>query len=435
MSFHRPEPQESREEWVEDMDVDRPSEAELMTPSAKGLKKETPEKICGVVLGATDRSFVLKESGVNVMKNVQGGLLDTEVDFSFDVPQYQASMTPTRTPTRAQLTPKSGRTPGSTTPTLKAILMNSETKMNILSPGDSAVKYGDLETGKIVRELAFQKDNIEIPMLDITTDSKTAQLEDHNTFLALDTNRIARFDVRDPSGLVQNMSSPATLSYVEGKDYSRYTNFTCMATSGDGYVVVGSKDGKVRLYSDKSLKQAKTAFPGLGAPITSVAVSFDGKWVLATTNHYIMVIKTIYKDSSGKELCGFTSKMGAKAPSPRLLRLSPFDNAKANGAPLEKAHFTWITEKNEQERWVVASCGKYTALWNFRQVKLADPESVSYSGAGLTTIHAHRLDPKGEHIVDSLFMHEKFRPATGNNEDAMVVVTDSQVYTNLESDY
>lgn len=47
--------------------------------------------------------------------------------------------------------------------------------------------------------------------------------------------------------------------------------------AGDGYVVVGSDDGKVRLYSEKTLTQAKTAIPGLGLPITDVDVSYDGK--------------------------------------------------------------------------------------------------------------------------------------------------------------
>lgn len=147
-----------------------------------------------------------------------------------------------------------------------------------------------------------------------------------------------------------------------------------MATSGDGYVVVGSDDGKIRLYSEKTLTQAKTAIPGLGLPITNVDVTYDGKWVLATTRSYLMVLKTTYRDSkSGKELCGFTSKMGANAPAPRLLRLKPEDvrlTAGAGGrpAPLEKGHFTWITERGSQERWIVASCGNYTVLWNFRWV-------------------------------------------------------------------
>ena len=40
-----------------------------------------------------------------------------------------------------------------------------------------------------------------------------------------------------------------------GKDYARGTNFTCMATSGDGFVVVGSSDGRIRLYNSKTLTQ------------------------------------------------------------------------------------------------------------------------------------------------------------------------------------
>lgn len=67
--------------------------------------------------------------------------------------------------------------------------------------------------------------------------------------------------------------------------------------TGDGYVVVGAEDGKIRLYSEKSLTRANTSIPGLGAPITSVDVTYDGKWVLATTDHYLMVVKTVFKVS------------------------------------------------------------------------------------------------------------------------------------------
>lgn len=37
-------------------------------------------------------------------------------------------------------------------------------------------------------------------------------------------------------------------------------------------------------------------------------------------------------------------------------------------AALQKGKFTWITESGRQERWIVASCGAYTVLWNFRFV-------------------------------------------------------------------
>lgn len=64
---------------------------------------------------------------------------------------------------------------------------------------------------------------------------------------------------------------------------------------GDGCIVVGSQDGQIRLYNGKQFTRANTAVPGLGAPITSVDVTYDGKWILATTKSYLMVVKTIYK--------------------------------------------------------------------------------------------------------------------------------------------
>lgn len=67
-----------------------------------------------------------------------------------------------------------------------------------------------------------------------------------------------------------------------------------MATSGDGFVAVGSDDGKLRLYSNKSLKKAQTAIPSLGAAITAVDVTYDGRWVVATTPDYLLVVNTIF---------------------------------------------------------------------------------------------------------------------------------------------
>ena len=140
--------------------------------------------------------------------------------------------------------------------------------------------------------------------------------------------RLARWDMRDPTGIVQD--SPV-LGYQGGKDYASKVNFNCMATSGaarslqalqggyipsksarkflhfctnerarhpdagDGYIVVGSEDGQIRMYSERSLTRANTAIPGLGAPISAVDVTYDGKWVLATTRNYLMVVKTTYK--------------------------------------------------------------------------------------------------------------------------------------------
>lgn len=45
-----------------------------------------------------------------------------------------------------------------------------------------------------------------------------------------------------------------------------------------------------------SAPQAKTSIPGLGKPITAVDVTYDGNWVLATTDDYLMVVKTSFED-------------------------------------------------------------------------------------------------------------------------------------------
>ncbi len=424
------ETESSRSAWVEDMDIDdAPNPEELKrksTPMKERVAAEQQEIISGVVLGGGDRSFLLNESGtIGVMRNIVGGVEDTGTAFTFNTPPRLTI--PTGTPT-------SGRgggagTPGSALTPSKALLMDRETRMNMLTPGSSSLYHADIETGKVVNEFSFTKDGVDVPMRDIAADTKSSQMESHNTFLSLDQNRLARWDLRDPTGIVQDMTSPSALSYVGGKDYARGTKFSCMATSGDGYVVVGSSDGKIRLYSEKTLTQAKTAIPSLGGAVTAVDVTYDGKWALATTNRYLMVVKTTYKESnSGKELCGFTSKMGKEAPAPRLLRLKVEDVARTGGAPLEKARFTWITERGRQERWIVASCGNYTVLWNFRSVKVAEPEVISVGG--LTTVTSYHLIPKSEHVVDSVFMHDKFsRTAAGAGESAMVIVTDRKVYT------
>lgn len=119
-----------------------------------------------------------------------------------------------------------------------------------------------------------------------------------------------------------------------GKDYSRGTNFTCMATSGDGYVAVGSSDGRVRLYGSRKgmenyeFKQAVTSVPGLGMPITSIDVSFDSRYIVATTDKFLMIIQTFFKDAKGGDTNGFVSKMGSRVPPPRLLKLTPEDRVR-----------------------------------------------------------------------------------------------------------
>ena len=145
------------------------------------------------------------------------------------------------------------------------------------------------------------------------------------------------------------------------------------------------------MYSSKSLTRANTSIPGMGAPITSVDVTYDGKWVVATTDHYLMVVKvcgiansapytcyleaypgvinrlvcldsfitqTVYENDKGQTSNAFTTRMGSRGSMPRLLRLRPEDVARTAGKPLQKGKFSWITESGQPERWIVVSCGE-----------------------------------------------------------------------------
>lgn len=90
--------------------------------------------------------------------------------------------------------------------------------------------------------------------------------------------------------------------------------------------------------------QAKTAFPGLGSPITHVDVTYDGKWVLATTDTFLILISTSYKDKDGKWKTGFSARMGGQVFAPRLLKLLPVDaNRDGKQQKLHGGKFSWVS--------------------------------------------------------------------------------------------
>ncbi|GAB2231008.1 hypothetical protein Drorol1_Dr00027293 [Drosera rotundifolia] len=118
----------------------------------------------------------------------------------------------------------------------------------------------------------------------------------------MDYNRLCRWDMRDKHGIVQNIASASAspvLNWTQGHQFTRGTNFQCFASTGDGSIVMGSVDGKIRLYSSNSMREAKTTFPGLGLPITHVDVTYDGKWVFGTTDTYLVLIFTLFIDKDG----------------------------------------------------------------------------------------------------------------------------------------
>lgn len=305
--------------------------------SSQDLREEFEEAanggIQGLALGALDNSFLVGDSGIQVVKNFSHGIHGKGVFVNFDNGRQMGSSSVTYS------TPK------------KALLMRAETNMLLMSPANvgnhsRGLHQLDIETGKIVSEWSFMKDGTDITMRDIANDSKGAQLDPTgSTFLGLDDNRLCRWDMRDRKGMVQNIADASTpvLNWAQGHQFSRGTNFQCFASTGDGSIVVGSLDGKIRLYSSNSMRQAKTAFPGLGSPITHVDVTYDGKWILGTTDTYLILICTIFIDKCGKTKTGFNGRMGNRISAPRLLKLTPLDShlAGANNK-FRGGQFSWV---------------------------------------------------------------------------------------------
>ncbi len=421
----------SRAAWAVEEDEDMAEDA-APGPDSEALAADA---ILGLRLGAGDRSYLVRGGGrIDALANVPGGVRGAGVGFTLTPPPGGSTLGGGRRNTPSTL----GRAGGvmvdagdASTPSItpsRLLLMDRERRLAALGGGggDAAatstpgtgrdrVFDADLETGTVVSTWALRKDGVDIAMDDLANETRAAQLDGRSTFLGLASNRLVRWDLRDARGAVtqtdlgspaSSLSSPAVATYAGGKDYARGARFTCMATSGEGCVAVGSADGQVRLYSERTLTRAATSIPGLGAPVTAIDVTFDGGWVLATTDKYLMLLKTSYTDAkSGKATDGFHSRMGGSAPAPRLLRLRPEDAARTGHAPLAKGKFTWVTEPGRKERWIAASCGSATLLWNFRAVRQAPGDNVGWGG--LTACTEYSLIPKGESVVDSVFMADR----------------------------
>ncbi|KAK4786631.1 hypothetical protein SAY86_010464 [Trapa natans] len=406
-------------EDAEDAFLQSPGSATPIRPS-QDLREEFEEDgnggIQSLALGALDNSFLVSDSGIQVVKNFSHGIQGKGAFVNFDNRRGCGSGS-------VYSTPK------------KALLMRAETNMLLMSPMDEGKPHSrglhqlDIESGKIVSEWRFEKDGTDITMRDITNDSKGAQLDPSgSTFLGLDDNRLCRWDMRDRKGLVQKLADSSTpvLNWTQGHQFSRGTNFQCFATTGDGSIVVGSRDGKIRLYSINSMRQAKTAFPGLGSSITHVDVTFDGKWILGTTDTYLILICTIFIDKDGKSKTGFNGRMGNRIAAPRLLKLTPLDSHLAGASnAFRGGQFSWVTENGKQERHLVATVGKFSVIWNFQQVK--NGTHVCYRHQqGLKSCYCYKIVPKEESIVESRFMHDKFA-VTESPEAPLVIATPLKV--------
>lgn len=192
------------------------------TPS-KALKQtfKTPSKVKvqSLTMGGLDHSYLVNDCGLDVLSNQASGLEGKNISISFQ---------------------DGGKAGGGSSPFVtpkKGMLIRGETNMMLFSPSKDGksnaggVSQLDIGTGKMVADWKFEKDGAPITMKDVTNESKGAQLYSGGfTFLGLDDNRLCRWDMRDPNGVVQQLASPATLNWSEGHQVNALLFiFTCYA--------------------------------------------------------------------------------------------------------------------------------------------------------------------------------------------------------------
>ena len=128
------------------------------------------------------------------------------------------------------------------------------------------------------------------------------------TFLGLSNNALYRIDPRlQGDKLVDS----------ELKQYATKNGFTAAATTDKGYIVVASSKGDIRMF-DRLGINAKTHIPALGDPIIGLDVSANGRWVLATTRTYLLLIDALQSDGKNEGKLGFEKSLSSSM-RPRLL--------------------------------------------------------------------------------------------------------------------
>ena len=136
-------------------------------------------------------------------------------------------------------------------------------------------------------------------------------------------------------------------------------------------------------------------------------MSFDGQWIIATTQTYLLLIPTMCEN--GKT--GFEQRMGKEKPLPKKLQIHVKDLVKHKIRSLDftPARFNNFNVSGGEHTSIVASSGEFLFTWNFKKVQKGLLKSYQIK----------KIDNWGkgaaQKVVDSQF---KF------NNDSQILVTE-----------
>ncbi|KAF9226528.1 VID27-domain-containing protein [Gyrodon lividus] len=239
----------------------------------------------------------------------------------------------------------------------EVMLHDQDSKMILMNPADPHSLYNmDIERGKVVEEWKVHDD---ITVDHMAPDNKFAQTTREQTLIGASHNALFRIDPR---------ISGSKMVDSQYKQYVSKNKFSGVATTATGKLAVASQKGDIRLF-DCIGKNAKTALPPLGDPIVGIDVTANGRWIVATTKNYLLLIDTLIGEGRYTGSLGFDRSFPADAkPMPRRLTLRAehvaYMNHDINFSP---ARFN--QGEGQEENAIVTSTGKYVIAWDFKKVK------------------------------------------------------------------
>ncbi|KAI0661002.1 VID27 cytoplasmic protein [Cubamyces menziesii] len=305
-----------------------PEEDEEAPAMPKGRNKQLTVGYKG------DRSYVVRDDKIGVFSHTGQGQV-----------KYYASISNVATPKGKVFSPK------------HVMLHDQDTKMVLMNPAEPHALYSlDIERGKVVEEWKVHDD---ITVDAIAPDNKFAQMTPEQTLVGISHNSLFRIDPR---------VSGTKMVDSQFKQYVSRNAFSSVATTEAGKLAVASEKGDLRLF-DSIGKNAKTALPPLGDPIIGVDVTANGRWIVATTKTYLLLIDTLIGEGRYTGSLGFDRSFPANAkPIPRRLQLRAEHVAYMdNSVSFTPARFNM--GEGKEENAIVTSTGQYVVAWDFAKVK------------------------------------------------------------------
>ncbi|KAL1637360.1 Vacuolar import and degradation protein 27 [Diplodia intermedia] len=294
-----------------------------------------------------DRSFVVRGSKIGVFKHTD----DNQLEFTTNISKVE-------TPKGKLFSPK------------KVMLHMEDRDMILQNPQDPNSLYRmDLERGQIVDEWKVHED---IPVDIFAPEKKYSQMTGEQTLLGLSHNALYRIDPR---------LSGDKLVDSDLKQYTIKNGFSAAATTEKGHIAVASNKGDIRMF-DRLGINAKTALPAIGDPIIGVDVSADGRWVLATTRTYLLLIDALQKEGKNEGKLGFEKAFPKDSkPQPRRLALTPSHVAQfqhETKAPISFTPAQFNTGLDSTETTIVSATGPFVVTWSMKKVLAGrkDPYSI-----------------------------------------------------------